>query len=166
LVFNHQGRNQAMTLDRKHSMTTYAPAAAYDAAACNARDNGEADAAVFDATEFGILSEMIGEDGVREMVEIFATDTRQRLQRLNAGGQNINVLLREMHTLKGAAGTVAAPRLALLGRAFEQAARRGIGPTPDDLKKIDIALEGFLAAVRSWTETAGIIGTATAARRL
>jgi hypothetical protein len=65
----------------KHSMTTFAPAVA------QARERGAADAAVFDAVEFSALSEMIGEDGVREMVEIFATETRQRLQRLTVGGQ-------------------------------------------------------------------------------
>jgi HPt (histidine-containing phosphotransfer) domain-containing protein len=131
-------------------MTTYAPTVNHDAAAD--------DAAAFDAVEFGALSEMIGEDGVREMVEIFATETRQRLRRLTAGGQNCATLVREMHTLKGAAGTVAAPRLALLGRAFEQAAQRGIGPTSDDLKAIDTALEAFLTAVQTWSEAAGISG--------
>jgi HPt (histidine-containing phosphotransfer) domain-containing protein len=130
-------------------MTTYAPAVAHDAAADNA--------AAFDAVEFDALSEMIGEDGVREMVVIFATETRQRLRRLTAGGQNHATLVREMHTLKGAAGTVAAPRLALLGRTFEQAALRGIGPTSDDLRAIHSALEAFLAAVRTWNE-AGLTG--------
>jgi HPt (histidine-containing phosphotransfer) domain-containing protein len=133
-------------------MTTYAPAA------CNAHERGGADAAVFDAVEFGALSEMIGEDGVREMVEIFATETRRRLRRLTAGGQNLNALMREMHTLKGSAGTVAAPRLALLGRAFERAAQRGVGPSSDDLKAIDTALEAFLAAARTWNEHTGVSG--------
>jgi HPt (histidine-containing phosphotransfer) domain-containing protein len=142
-------------LDRKHSMTIDAPALADEVAAGDAQAS---DAAAFDAEEFGALSEMIGEDGVREMVEIFAADTRQRLVRLTAGGQNDATLMREMHTLKGAAGTVAAPRLALLGCAFERAAQRGIGPTSADLKAIDMALEGFLAGVRSWTESAGING--------
>jgi len=131
-------------------MTTYAPTVAPETAAGNA--------AAFDAVEFGALSEMIGEDGVREMVEIFATDTRQRLRRLTVGGQTCATLVREMHTLKGAAGTVAAPRLALLGRAFEQAAQLGTGPTPDDLTAIGSALEAFLAAVQIWSEAAGISG--------
>jgi len=125
-------------------MTTYAPAVANDAAADNA--------AVFDAEEFDALSEMIGEDGVREMVEIFAEETRQRLRRLTAGGQSCATLVREMHTLKGAAGTVAAPRLAFLGGTFERAANQGISPTSDDLRAIDTALEAFLAAARTWNE--------------
>jgi HPt (histidine-containing phosphotransfer) domain-containing protein len=158
LVFNHQGRNQVVALDRNHLMTTYAPAVEHAATACVTQPVSEADAAAFDAVEFGALSEMIGEDGVREMIEIFASETRRRLQRLEAGGQTCAALMREMHTLKGAAGTVAAPRLALLGRAFEHAAQRGVAPTPNDLKAIDTALEAFLDAARIWNESAGISG--------
>ena len=61
------------------------------------RANGEPRTGLID-------SEMIGEDGVMEMVEIFETETRQRLRRLAAGNQSIATLVREMHTLKGAAG--------------------------------------------------------------
>jgi len=107
------------------------PVAARDAALGHARTGGMPrvpDAPAFDAVEFAALNEMIGEDGVREMVEIFETETRQRLRRLAAGDQNAATLVREMHTLKGAAGTVSAPRLAALGRTFEQAAERGIVP--------------------------------------
>jgi HPt (histidine-containing phosphotransfer) domain-containing protein len=149
-VFNHLGRNQASTLDRTTSMTTFAPAVA------QTQQRGAADAAVFDGVEFGALGEMIGQDGVREMVEIFATETRQRLQRLTAGGQTCAALVREMHTLKGAAGTVAAPRLEAMGRTFERAAQRGVAPTSDDLKAINAALEAFLAAVQNWNAAAGL----------
>ena len=107
------------------------------------------DAPAFNAAEFDELSEMIGEDGVAEMVEIFAHETRQRLLRLTAGGQDITTQLREMHTLKGAAGTVAAPHLTALGRTFEQAARAGIAPGPADFKAIEVALGEYLAAVRA-----------------
>ena len=124
-------------------MTTFAPAVA-DA---DTQESGTA--VVFNTKEFNALCEMIGEDGVREMVEIFATETRQRLQRLTAGGQNCATLVREMHTLKGAACTVGAPRLAAMGRAFERAAQRGIGPTSNDLEAIDTALKAFLAAVET-----------------
>jgi HPt (histidine-containing phosphotransfer) domain-containing protein len=108
-----------------------------------------ADTAAFDATGFDELSEMIGDDGVREMVMIFEAETRQRLQRLASGGQDIATQHREMHTLKGAAGSVAAPRLTALVRSFEQAAHRGIAPAPDAIKELDAALEAWLAALRS-----------------
>ena len=92
---------------------------------------------------------MIGEDGAREMVEIFESETRQRLVRLAEGVQNIEALVREMHTLRGAAGTVAAPRLAELGGTLEQAARRGMVPTAGHLQAIEDALGAFLAEVRA-----------------
>jgi HPt (histidine-containing phosphotransfer) domain-containing protein len=106
------------------------------------------DALALQTRDFDQLIEMLGEDGVREMLEIFETETRRRLLRLATGGQDTATLIREMHTLKGAAGTVAAPRLAALGRSFEQAAREGIVPVPDDLQAIEDALEAFLAAIR------------------
>jgi HPt (histidine-containing phosphotransfer) domain-containing protein len=108
------------------------------------------DILAFDPGEFDELIEMLGEEGVVEMLEIFETETRRRLLRLTAGDQDIATQMREMHTLKGAAGTVAAPRLAALGRSFEQAARKGIAPGPDDLKAIEDGLEAFLVAVRTW----------------
>jgi HPt (histidine-containing phosphotransfer) domain-containing protein len=106
------------------------------------------DAPAFDPAEFDGLSEMIGDDGAMEMIDIFETETRERIRRLAAGNLPVGTLVREMHTLKGAAGTVAAPRLAALGRAFEQAGPRGIKPTPGDLNAISDALEAYLAAVR------------------
>ena len=99
--------------------------------------------------EFAELNDTIGVDGVSDMVWIFETETRRRLGRLTAGGLDMATTRREMHTLKGAAGTVAAPRLTALGRRLEQAANQGIAPTPDDLRAIGDALEAFLAALRA-----------------
>jgi HPt (histidine-containing phosphotransfer) domain-containing protein len=106
----------------------------------------------FDARSFDTLSEMIGEDGALEMIEIFETETRRRLRRLVLGGHHTAALVREMHTLKGAASTVASPRLAELGRLLEQSAGRGITPTSDHLIEIESALEAFLAAARARNE--------------
>jgi len=105
----------------------------------------------FDAAEFNELNEMIGEDGVLEMVEIFETETRLRLARLRAQDQDLPTQVREMHTLKGAAATVAAPRLAALGRTFEHAASVGTAYTPDDVRTIADALEDYLTEVRAWS---------------
>jgi HPt (histidine-containing phosphotransfer) domain-containing protein len=107
------------------------------------------DTPAFSAAEFHGLSEMLGEDGVMKMIQIFESETRSRLRRLEAGGQDLNTQLREMHTLKGAAGTVAAPRLAAIGATFEHAARHGFTSTPDDVRMIAGALEDYLAAVRA-----------------
>jgi HPt (histidine-containing phosphotransfer) domain-containing protein len=131
------------------------PATIRDAAARSANGGPTSRAPptpAFDAAEFDALREMIGLDGVMEMVEIFETETRQRLRRLAAGGLDTPTLVREMHTLKGAAGTVASPRLAALGRTFEQAAHRGTVPTPDDLKAIEDGLEAFLIEARARNE--------------
>lgn len=106
----------------------------------------------FDAVHFDALIEMIGEDGTGEMVEIFETETRQRLRRLAAGDLDTTALTREMHTLKGAADTVASPRLAEFGRAFELSARRGGVPEMDHLKAIEAALDAFLRDVRTWID--------------
>jgi HPt (histidine-containing phosphotransfer) domain-containing protein len=102
----------------------------------------------FDAVEFDELSDMIGEDGVTELVRIFEAQTRLRIRRLEAGGQDLTTQVREMHTLKGAAATVGAPRLATLGMVAEQAALDGIAPTGADFIAIADALEAFLADLR------------------
>ena len=106
------------------------------------------DLPAFDVVEFNELSDTIGEDGVTEMVRIFEAETRLRLRRLRAGGQDPATLARELHTLKGAAATVAAPRLSALGLMLERAARQGAAPTTDDFDAIDDALGAFLAELR------------------
>ena len=127
-----------------HGPATIQTASARDAiAACQ-------NIPVFDATEFAELSEAIGDDGVMEMIEIFETETRERMRRLGGFSQDITTQLREMHTLKGAASTVAAPRLADLSRILESAARRGIAPAPDQLASLTVALEAYLTAMRDW----------------
>jgi CheY-like chemotaxis protein/anti-sigma regulatory factor (Ser/Thr protein kinase) len=102
-----------------------------------------------DDYEFSGLIDTIGEAGVAEMVDIFETETRLRLRRLTAGDHDDDALVHEMHTLKGAADTVAAPRLAALGRALEQAAIKGIHPLPADIMEIADALDAWLEAVNA-----------------
>ena len=109
--------------------------------------------AAFDAAEFDELSEMIGQIGAVEMIGIFESETRLRLRRLAAGTQDSATLVREMHTLKGAAGTVGAPRLTALGRTFEHAAQKGISPAPRDLAAIEDALEAFLREARARSQS-------------
>jgi HPt (histidine-containing phosphotransfer) domain-containing protein len=116
-------------------------------------DGPLANTPAFDAAEFDELQQMIGEDGVAEMVEIFELDTRDRLLRLSTGGQSVATLIREMHTLRGAASTVAAPRLTSLAWAFEQAAHEGIIPLEEDVAAIAAALEAFLRQVAVWSRS-------------
>jgi HPt (histidine-containing phosphotransfer) domain-containing protein len=138
-----------MTSNRKSSEMVLRQVAARKPASGNLRAWTSAGASAFDTRNFDTLSEMIGEDGAREMVEIFETETKRRLQRLAEGVPDIAALVREMHTLKGAAGTIASPRLAELGRTLEQAARRGVVPTPNHLKAIEEALGTFLVEARA-----------------
>jgi len=135
----------------------YGPAVTQDAIAERGLPcSGETPA--FNAAEFNELSDMIGEDGVMEMVEIFETETRLRLRRLEAGNQDLATQLREMHTLKGAAGTVAAPRLKALGEAYEHAALEGIAPTREEVGTIAVALEDYLSSVRAWSMDHVLVG--------
>lgn len=129
----------------------YGPAATRDAATERTLSCFE-DIPVFDAVEFDGLCDMIGEDGALEMVMIFEAETRQRLRRLMAGHQDIATQVREMHTLKGAAGTVASPRLAAMGEMLEHAADQGIAPGGDDIDAIEAALEDYLRSVRARNE--------------
>jgi signal transduction histidine kinase/CheY-like chemotaxis protein/HPt (histidine-containing phosphotransfer) domain-containing protein len=103
----------------------------------------------FDNHEFSELIDAIGEEGVAKMVEIFEAETRLQLRRLTVGDQDDDALVLEMHTLKGAADTVAAPRLAALGRTLEQDAIKGIHPLPADIKAIADALDAWLEAVNA-----------------
>ena len=110
---------------------------------------GRAEALAFDPVEFAILADALGDDGVREIVWIFETETRDRLRRLCEGGQDRPTIMRELHTLKGAASTVAAPRLTLLGRSLEHLVRQGGAPTPHDILAMEAALNAYLADISS-----------------
>ena len=112
-------------------------------------DPVEPDAPVLDIRAFEEMAGELGEDGAMELVMIFESDTRDRLARMAAGGQDLSASAREMHTLKGAAGTVCCPRLAALGFACEQAARCGTLPRVEDLHTIVAVLDRFMAAVRA-----------------
>ena len=78
----------------------------------------------FDAAALHALGEDIGHEGVAEMLEVFQQETRARLQRMTAPGIPAATLMREAHTLKGAAGTVCAPLLRRARRGDRGAAAR------------------------------------------
>ena len=109
-----------------------------------------AEALAFDPVEFATLAGALGDDGVREVVWIFETETRDRLQRLSEGGQDRPTIMRELHTLKGAASTVAAPRLTVLGRSLEHRTRQGGAPAPQDILAMEAALNAYLADLQAF----------------
>ncbi|HEY3848309.1 MAG TPA: ATP-binding protein, partial [Acetobacteraceae bacterium] len=116
-------------------------------------DAGGAEAPLpFDAAALHALGEDIGHDGVAEMLEVFQHETQERLQRMAVPGVPPATLMREVHTLKGAAGTVCAPLLRRRAEAIETRLRAGGAIEPGDLAGLSGALQAFIAAV----ETTGV----------
>jgi hypothetical protein len=107
----------------------------------------------FDAAALNALGEDIGHDGVGEMLEVFRQETRSRLQRMAQPGHPPATLMREAHTLKGAAGTVCAPLLQRRAEAIEQRLRAGGNFVPADLAGLNEAFDAFTGAVA----TAGLV---------
>ncbi len=104
---------------------------------------------VFDAAALHALGEDIGHDGVAEMIEVFQQETQARLQRMAAPGIQAATLMREAHTLKGAAGTVCAPLLRGRAEAIEARLRAGVAIEPGDVGGLTIAFQAFTDAVES-----------------
>ena len=107
----------------------------------------------FDAAALRTLGEDIGLDGVVEMLEVFQQETRARLQRMAAAGVPSATLMREAHTLKGAAGTVCAPLLHKQAEALEARLRAGVPIEPGDVAELSRALQAFNEAV----EVSGVV---------
>jgi signal transduction histidine kinase/CheY-like chemotaxis protein/HPt (histidine-containing phosphotransfer) domain-containing protein len=78
-----------------------------------------------DQAALAALTEDIGLAGVAELVNLFIAETKARLCRMALLDSNTGRLTHEAHALKGAAGTVCAPRLAELAAALEGRLRNG-----------------------------------------
>ncbi len=83
------------------------------------------------------------------MIEVFQQETQARLQRMAAPGIQAATLMREAHTLKGAAGTVCAPLLRGRAEAIEARLRAGVAIEPGDVGGLTIAFQAFTDAVES-----------------
>jgi len=103
----------------------------------------------FDAAALRALAADIGEDGVGEMLEVFQRETRLRLQRMAAPGIPPVALMREAHTVKGAAGAVCAPLLRRRAEAIETALRNGGSMPSDALAGLEDAFAAFTAEVEA-----------------
>ncbi len=112
----------------------------------------------FDAAALHALGEDIGHDGVAEMLQVFQQETGARLQRMMAPGIASATLMREAHTLKGAAGTVCAPLLHRRAEVMEARLRAGAPIEPGDLASLGRAFQAFVDAV----DTAGVIAQVAA----
>jgi CheY-like chemotaxis protein len=111
----------------------------------------------FDAAALHTLGENIGHDGVAEMLEVFQQETRARLQRMMAPGIPSATLMREAHTLKGAAGTVCAPLLHRRAEVIEARLRAGAPIETGDLANLGRAFQAFIDAVEATSVTAEVV---------
>jgi signal transduction histidine kinase/DNA-binding response OmpR family regulator len=103
----------------------------------------------FDGAALHALGEDIGHDSVAEMLEVFQQETRTRLQRIAAPAIPSATLMREVHTLKGAAGTVCAPLLRWRAEAIEARLRAGAPLQAGDLTGLATAFQAFTVAVQA-----------------
>ncbi|MGE0420277.1 MAG: Hpt domain-containing protein, partial [Acetobacteraceae bacterium] len=85
----------------------------------------EPDIPVVDTLALADLSVAIGEAGVRDMLGVFESETLSRLNRLSDATRDKAADQREIHTLKGAAGTVCARRLSTMAQTLEAHLREG-----------------------------------------
>ncbi|MGE0419022.1 MAG: ATP-binding protein, partial [Acetobacteraceae bacterium] len=85
----------------------------------------EPDIPVVDTLALADLSMAIGEAGVRDMLGVFESETLSRLNRLSDATRDKAADQREIHTLKGAAGTVCARRLSTMAQTLEAHLREG-----------------------------------------
>lgn len=87
-----------------------------------------------DDLAFGRLTREIGADGVAELVAMFAAETRARLPLIGGRGLDHSRLLREVHSLRGAAAAACAVALSRRAESIEQRLK-----ADDTLVEIDIA---------------------------
>jgi signal transduction histidine kinase/DNA-binding NarL/FixJ family response regulator len=93
------------------------------------------------------LAEDLGNEGVAEVVNLFIVETKSRLHRMASPDIDPGRLTREAHTLKGAAGTVCAPRLAGLAAALEARLRAGGSMGPTEVDGLAAAFDAYVTEV-------------------
>ncbi len=108
----------------------------------------ESHLAALDTDGLRVMGEAIGEDGIVEVVAIFQRETQDRLVRLRSGTVDPALVEREVHTLKGAAGTVSALRLEAVARGVELRLRQGGSMVDADVANMTSAFEAWELAVR------------------
>jgi signal transduction histidine kinase/DNA-binding response OmpR family regulator len=102
-----------------------------------------------DQVALDAMVEAIGEDGVAEMVAMFERETRERMARLAQPAASKADLVREVHTLKGAARTVCAQSLGEAAATAEQRAKDTGELDPADFSTLNLAFEAWLSAIHA-----------------
>jgi signal transduction histidine kinase/DNA-binding response OmpR family regulator len=118
---------------------------AAEAATCAGNDAHDV---ACDLAALAALAEDIGLAGVAELVDMFIAETRSRLGRMASLDGNTGQLMHEAHSLKGAAGTVCAPRLADLAAALEARLRNGGSICAAEVDGLASAFAAYVTEVR------------------
>jgi HPt (histidine-containing phosphotransfer) domain-containing protein len=92
---------------------------------------------------FAGLKEAIGEDGVARLVAMFEAETSARLIRIADRRLDRGTLTREVHSLKGAAGTACAVWLAGRAAGLEMRLKRG-----EEVEEVDVS--ALTEAFEAW----------------
>jgi HPt (histidine-containing phosphotransfer) domain-containing protein len=95
------------------------------------------------------LKEDLGEDGVAELVALFEAETFARLTRIADHRLDRPTLTREVHSLKGAAGTAFAVSLARRAAALEVRLNRGEDMEESDMPALTEAFESWRGEVHT-----------------
>ena len=97
-----------------------------------------------DAESFADLLEALGEDGIGEMLAVFVAEMERRLAFLAAGTDDRDLLTREIHSTKGAAGTIGAASLCELAASIEIRLKAGDAWRPDDRIALADAFHAYI----------------------
>jgi signal transduction histidine kinase/HPt (histidine-containing phosphotransfer) domain-containing protein/ActR/RegA family two-component response regulator len=97
-----------------------------------------------DPDAFAELLDALGEEGIGEMLAVFVTEMDRRLALLAAGTDDRELLIREIHSTKGAAGTIGAARLCDLAAAIEIRLKAGEAWRADDRIALADAFHAYI----------------------
>jgi CheY-like chemotaxis protein len=136
----------AKPVSKQALVTAILAAIGDDAGSGRAPGAGTRDAAC-DENALNTLAEDLGHEGVTEVVNLFIVETRSRLHRMASANFEPGRLIREAHSLKGAAGTVCAPRLAGLAAALEARLRAGGSMGLGEVEGLAAAFDAYMTEV-------------------
>jgi HPt (histidine-containing phosphotransfer) domain-containing protein len=102
-----------------------------------------------DRQSFAGLKQDLGDDGVVGLVALFEAETCARLTRIADRRLDRGTLTREVHSLKGAAGTACAVSLARRAAALEMRLNRGEAVEEADLPALTRAFEAWRGEVHA-----------------
>jgi CheY-like chemotaxis protein/HPt (histidine-containing phosphotransfer) domain-containing protein len=106
-----------------------------------------------DHDAFARLTDEIGAEGVSELVAMFEAETRARLTRIASGGLEHAMLVREVHSLKGAAAAACAATLSRRAARLEKTLRDDATCDVVDVAVLTEAFEAWRACVGTLAST-------------